>query len=198
MKASLSEPPGALSPHPESLVLKLVREVLPALLSVRGWVWLLGPLRPSCSFCSGDTLPVRVFQLGHRGECFHGTSQPHSQLRMSRGESAVFAYESSVHSANVLLSLDDQRRKDELCDVTVLVEGRPFRAHRAVLAACSTYFHARVLGQADPELSISLPEEVSGSTLGSHPDFNSWNLFSPLGFTRLKPEPSVSRLRHGS
>ncbi|CAK6442139.1 unnamed protein product [Pipistrellus nathusii] len=80
---------------------------------------------------------------------------------MSRGESAVFAYESSVHSANVLLSLDDQRRKDELCDVTVLVEGRPFRAHRAVLAACSTYFHARVLGPAEPERSISLPEEVT-------------------------------------
>lgn len=103
------------------------------------------------------------------GECFHSTSQPHLQLRMSRGESAVFAYESSVHSTNVLLSLDDQRRKDELCDVTVLVEGRPFRAHRAVLAACSTYFHTRVLGQADPELSISLPEEVSGSTLGKPP-----------------------------
>lgn len=91
----------------------------------------------------------------------------------------MFAYESSVHSANVLLSLDDQRRKDELCDVTVLVEGRPFRAHRAVLAACSAYFHARVLGQADPELSISLPEEVSTST-GSRP-VNSWSLFSLCG-----------------
>ncbi|XP_036099859.1 transcription regulator protein BACH1 isoform X9 [Molossus molossus] len=78
---------------------------------------------------------------------------------MSLQESAAFAYESSVHSANVLLSLNDQRRKDELCDITVLVEGQPFRAHRAVLAACSSYFHARVVGQADTELSISLPEE---------------------------------------
>lgn len=80
---------------------------------------------------------------------------------MSQRESAVFAYESSVHSANVLLSLNDQRRKDVLCDVTVLVEGQPFRAHRAVLAACSSYFHARVVGQADAELSISLPGEVT-------------------------------------
>uniref|UniRef100_A0A8D1N6T4 BTB domain and CNC homolog 1 n=1 Tax=Sus scrofa TaxID=9823 RepID=A0A8D1N6T4_PIG len=80
---------------------------------------------------------------------------------MSLGESAVFAYESSVHSAHVLLSLDEQRRKDVLCDVTVLVEGQPFRAHRAVLAACSAYFHARLSGQADAELRITLPEEVT-------------------------------------
>lgn len=84
---------------------------------------------------------------------------------MSLGESAVFAYESSVHSAHVLLSLDEQRRKDVLCDVTVLVEGQPFRAHRAVLAACSAYFHARLSGQADAELRITLPEEVGEVTL---------------------------------
>lgn len=80
---------------------------------------------------------------------------------MSLSENAVFAYESSVHSTNVLLSLDDQRKKDVLCDVTVLVEGQPFRAHRSVLAACSSYFHSRILDQADEELNITLPEEVT-------------------------------------
>lgn len=80
---------------------------------------------------------------------------------MSLSEGSVFAYESLVHSANVLLSLDDQRKKDVLCDVTVLVEGQRFRAHRSVLAACSSYFHSRIVGQADAELHISLPEEVT-------------------------------------
>lgn len=76
-------------------------------------------------------------------------------------ESAVFAYESSVHSTNVLLSLNDQRKKDVLCDVTVVVEGQRFRAHRSVLAACSSYFHSRIVGQTDAELTITLPEEVT-------------------------------------
>ncbi|XP_034873462.1 transcription regulator protein BACH1 isoform X1 [Mirounga angustirostris] len=80
---------------------------------------------------------------------------------MSLSENAVFAYESSVHSTNVLLSLNDQRKKDVLCDVTVLVEGQRFRAHRSVLAACSSYLYSRIVGQADAELNITLPEEVT-------------------------------------
>ncbi|XP_053791847.1 transcription regulator protein BACH1 isoform X3 [Vidua chalybeata] len=72
----------------------------------------------------------------------------------------VFAYESSVHSTNVLLSLDDQRKQDILCDVTILVEDQRFRAHRAVLAACSSYFLSRIVGQLDTDLIITLPEEV--------------------------------------
>ncbi|XP_008051419.1 transcription regulator protein BACH1 [Carlito syrichta] len=80
---------------------------------------------------------------------------------MSLSENSVFAYESSVHSTNVLLSLNDQRKKDVLCDITVFVEGQRFRAHRSVLAACSSYFHSRIVGQADAELNITLPEEVT-------------------------------------
>ncbi|XP_043853350.1 transcription regulator protein BACH1 isoform X1 [Dromiciops gliroides] len=72
-----------------------------------------------------------------------------------------FAYESSVHSNNTLLSLNDQRKRDLLCDVTVLVEDQQFRAHRCVLAACSSYFLSRIVGQSDTDLIITLPEEVT-------------------------------------
>ncbi|KAM4625932.1 transcription regulator protein BACH2 [Polymixia lowei] len=84
------------------------------------------------------------------------------------GEAApapVYVYESKVHCANVLLSLEEQRRRGILCDVTVLVEGSEIRAHRAVLAASSRYFLQALLGHMGPhgelEPVISLPEKVT-------------------------------------
>ncbi|NXK97462.1 BACH1 protein, partial [Formicarius rufipectus] len=81
-------------------------------------------------------------------------------MSLRENNSVVFVYESSVHSTNVLLSLDDQRKQDILCDVTILVEDQRFRAHKAVLAACSSYFLSRIVDQVDADL-ITLPEEVT-------------------------------------
>lgn len=75
----------------------------------------------------------------------------------------MYVYESTVHCTNILLCLNDQRKQDILCDVTVLVEGKEFRGHRAVLAACSEYFLQALVGQAENGLVVSLPEEVSVS-----------------------------------
>ncbi|XP_041810289.1 transcription regulator protein BACH2-like [Chelmon rostratus] len=83
------------------------------------------------------------------------------------GEAAapMYVYESKVHCSNVLLSLEEQRRQGILCDVTVLVEGREVRAHRAVLAASSRYFlqallgHNGSLGEVEP--IINLPDKVT-------------------------------------
>lgn len=76
----------------------------------------------------------------------------------------MYVYESKVHCANVLLNLEEQRRQGVLCDVTVLVEGREVRAHRAVLAASSRYFLQALLGHDGPpgetEPVISLPSKV--------------------------------------
>ncbi|KAM8917143.1 transcription regulator protein BACH2 [Spinachia spinachia] len=83
------------------------------------------------------------------------------------GEAAapVYVYESKVHCANVMLSLEEQRRQGILCDVTVLVEGREVRAHRAVLAASSRYFLQALLGHnglhGEAEPIINLPDKVS-------------------------------------
>ncbi|NWR08404.1 KAISO regulator, partial [Paradoxornis webbianus] len=41
----------------------------------------------------------------------------------------------------LLQSLNEQRRCGLFCDVTVIVEGRKFPAHRNILSASSTYFH---------------------------------------------------------
>ncbi|NXF99656.1 BACH1 protein, partial [Sakesphorus luctuosus] len=82
-------------------------------------------------------------------------------MSLRENNSVVFVYESSVHGTNVLLSLDDQRKQDILCDVTILVEDQRFRAHKAVLAACSSYFLSRIVGQVNADLIITLPEEVT-------------------------------------
>ncbi|XP_051579295.1 transcription regulator protein BACH2-like [Myxocyprinus asiaticus] len=76
-------------------------------------------------------------------------------------EAPMYVYESTVHCANVLLCLNEQRKQDVLCDVTVLVEGREIRAHRAVLAACSQYFSLLLRGQTEHEPVISLPQKIT-------------------------------------
>ncbi|XP_011490354.1 transcription regulator protein BACH2 [Oryzias latipes] len=76
-------------------------------------------------------------------------------------EAPMYVYESTVHCTNILLCLNDQRKQDILCDVTVVVEGKEFRGHRAVLAACSEYFLQALVGQAENGLVVSLPEEVT-------------------------------------
>ncbi|XP_051908098.1 transcription regulator protein BACH2 [Hippocampus zosterae] len=76
-------------------------------------------------------------------------------------EAPMYVYESTVHCTNILLCLNDQRKQDILCDVTVRVEGKEFRGHRAVLAACSEYFLQVLVGQAENGFTVSLPEEVT-------------------------------------
>ncbi|XP_034530932.1 transcription regulator protein BACH2-like [Notolabrus celidotus] len=85
--------------------------------------------------------------------------------RDGQAAAPVYVYESKVHCANVLLSLEEQRRQGILCDVTVLVEGREVRAHRAVLAASSRYFLQALLGHhgsaGEAEPIVNLPDKVT-------------------------------------
>nr|XP_046245610.1 transcription regulator protein BACH1-like [Scatophagus argus]XP_046245611.1 transcription regulator protein BACH1-like [Scatophagus argus] len=74
---------------------------------------------------------------------------------------SVFTFQSAVHSEHVLQCLNDQREKDILCDVTVVVENRSFRAHCSVLASCSDYFHSRVTSVTIQNPIITLSDEVT-------------------------------------
>ncbi|KAJ3590765.1 hypothetical protein NHX12_008714 [Muraenolepis orangiensis] len=72
-----------------------------------------------------------------------------------------FTFESAVHAAHVLQRLDEQRRRDALCDVTVETGDRCFRAHAAVLASCSDFFHGRVSSLTGSHAIITLPDQVT-------------------------------------
>ncbi|XP_075266554.1 LOW QUALITY PROTEIN: transcription regulator protein BACH1 [Salarias fasciatus] len=84
-----------------------------------------------------------------------------SLMAMSALRSSMFTFESTVHSCHMLRCLDEQRRSDVLCDVTVVVEGQSFRAHRSVLASCSEYFTQKFASFMQHGAVITLPEEVT-------------------------------------
>uniref|UniRef100_A0A671KYU2 Transcription regulator protein BACH1-like n=1 Tax=Sinocyclocheilus anshuiensis TaxID=1608454 RepID=A0A671KYU2_9TELE len=74
---------------------------------------------------------------------------------------SVFTFQSAVHSHHVLRSLEELRQKELLCDVTVEVERRSFRAHSSVLASCSDYFYTRLTNRSRPNPTVRLPDEVT-------------------------------------
>ncbi|XP_028911182.2 B-cell CLL/lymphoma 6 member B protein [Ornithorhynchus anatinus] len=58
------------------------------------------------------------------------------------GGSGGSVREFTRHAADVLLNLNELRLRGTLTDVTLLVAGRPLRAHKAVLTACSGFFYS--------------------------------------------------------
>uniref|UniRef100_A0A9J8AK09 Zinc finger and BTB domain containing 11 n=1 Tax=Cyprinus carpio carpio TaxID=630221 RepID=A0A9J8AK09_CYPCA len=45
------------------------------------------------------------------------------------------------HGQTMLDKFNQQRLNNEFCDITLLIEGEEYRAHKAVLASCSDYFY---------------------------------------------------------
>ncbi|XP_078662538.1 uncharacterized protein LOC144906271 [Branchiostoma floridae x Branchiostoma belcheri] len=65
-----------------------------------------------------------------------------TRLTTAMSEEESYVHESTTLSGALLGMLNKQRLQNCLCDVTVVVDGRHFRAHRAILAAASGYFYS--------------------------------------------------------
>ncbi|XP_047134904.1 kelch-like protein 20 [Hydra vulgaris] len=65
-------------------------------------------------------------------------------LRLSQSTfmKPYFFYSSQTYPKSLLTMLDNLLKCNELCDIDIRVGSRRFRAHKVVLAACSSYFRA--------------------------------------------------------
>lgn len=60
---------------------------------------------------------------------------------MEAEETMEFIQEFPEHYKVMLDKLNEQRQHDEFTDITLIVDGHQFKAHKAVLAACSQFFY---------------------------------------------------------
>ncbi|XP_063297746.1 kelch-like protein 30 [Pelobates fuscus] len=77
------------------------------------------------------------------------------------------------HSDSILSGLQTLRFNPQLSDVTLMVQGREFPCHRAVLALCSQYFHAMFTGEFQESISAHVEiKEVDADMMETLIDFS--------------------------
>ncbi|KAL4648302.1 transcriptional regulator Kaiso-like [Arapaima gigas] len=103
--------------------------------------WTGAPCRPRAE-------PQGVCSGGRKGRGPRLLMETHACKQGMTGLKLISATDTR-YSESLLRSFDEQRKAGLFCDVTVVVRGRTFRAHRNVLSASSSYFHERLSAAAD-------------------------------------------------
>ncbi|NXW85876.1 ZBT24 protein, partial [Alopecoenas beccarii] len=79
--------------------------------------------------------------------------------------------QSKAHKDIILANFEEQRKKDFLCDITLIVENVHFRAHKALLAASSEYFSMMFIDEGEIGQSIYMLEGMVADTFGALLEF---------------------------
>lgn len=78
---------------------------------------------------------------------------------------------SKAHRDTILANFEEQRKKDFLCDITLIVENVHFRAHKALLAASSEYFSMMFVDEGEIGQSIYMLEGMVADAFGALLEF---------------------------
>ncbi|XP_066469417.1 zinc finger and BTB domain-containing protein 24 isoform X2 [Tiliqua scincoides] len=78
---------------------------------------------------------------------------------------------SKVHRDTILANFEEQRKKNFLCDITLIVENVQFRAHKALLAASSEYFSMMFVDEGEIGQSIYMLEGMVADAFGALLEF---------------------------
>ncbi|XP_067312202.1 zinc finger and BTB domain-containing protein 24 [Pseudorasbora parva] len=85
--------------------------------------------------------------------------------------SSVLALHSKTHKDTILHKFDKLRRRELLCDITLIVEDVHFKAHKALLAASSEYFSVMFTAEDQVSQSVYKMEGMAAKTFSSVLEF---------------------------
>uniref|UniRef100_A0A8C6FX59 BTB domain-containing protein n=1 Tax=Moschus moschiferus TaxID=68415 RepID=A0A8C6FX59_MOSMO len=90
------------------------------------------------------------------------------------------------HHKMILDRLNEQRQQDRFTDITLIVDGHHFKAHKAVLAACSKFFYKffQEFTQ-EPLVEIEGNAQIATQLHSSHMLVKSCSKFSKPGFSNM-------------
>ncbi|KAJ8353252.1 hypothetical protein SKAU_G00208190 [Synaphobranchus kaupii] len=85
--------------------------------------------------------------------------------------SSHLAIHSKAHKDTILNKFDKLRKKDLLCDITLIVEDVQFKAHKALLAASSEYFSLMFTAEGHVGQSVYRMDGMAARTFGAVLEF---------------------------
>ncbi|XP_032877869.1 zinc finger and BTB domain-containing protein 24 isoform X3 [Amblyraja radiata] len=87
------------------------------------------------------------------------------------GPPSSLVIQSKTHKDTILTNFEEQRRRDFLCDITLIAEDVHFKAHKALLAASSEYFSLMFASERQQGQGVYVLDGMGADTFGAVLEF---------------------------